>query len=88
LGATAAFGLTCDTALAGGAEPESWLQAAIAAVTQSSRTLMRIVIFSPAIFVSLPNMPLITTGAADRNGRRAVRASQLQRRLEHRRQLV
>src|ERR1700691_5378022 len=72
----------CDTGFGGGGvEPESRLQAEAASATQSSRTLAPVIvfslvsIFSPAIFPSLPNMPLITTGAAPC-------ASQFQRRLE------
>src|ERR1700727_1880390 len=86
--AAVAFDLMCATGFGGGAvEPESRLQAEAASDTQSSRTFAPVIvfspvsIFSPAMLPSLPNMPLITTGAAPC-------ASQFQRRLEHRCQLV
>src|SRR5579871_5197156 len=67
LGSTG-FGLTCGTGAAAGAEPESLLHApsAIAAPSKATRTqatcTLLVQILSPAIFVSLPNTRLITTG--------------------------
>src|ERR1700722_15691524 len=81
--ATGAFGLTCDTGLAAGVEPESRLQAANAiTAAHSSRTLAPLIICPSSSFASHPR--IITKYATDHNRP----PSQLQRLLEHRCQLI